>query len=310
VSFFLCTPSQVNAAGCPTGAQVGGPAGIAGGAATSAFTTTANFPGNYCWRASYAGDAFHLPAEHTNPGSECFQLKVAPTIATTSNPTGLTFPTVTSVDSATVSGPAGAPVPTGVINFVICTPTQVDATGCPSTSGIAWGAPVLAGGTASSTPFSGTSALGKYCWRVSYLGDANYFPATHTNPGSECFTTVKQTPTISTQSNPSGNVLCCTTVTDRATVSGGAGQPTPTGTVQFFLCGSGSNSVVPNCGSGGTLISTNAMAGGIATSAAVNMASQGPGWYCWRAVYSGDAVYNALSHTNTGTECYNNIQPQ
>ncbi|HEV8359231.1 MAG TPA: hypothetical protein VGR28_02125 [Candidatus Thermoplasmatota archaeon] len=313
VQFFLCAPGQVVAGvGCPAGGAAVGGAVPASGFVTSISTTTANFPGLYCWRAEYGGDAFHVPATHTDPSSECFQLKVVPTISTTSNPTGNTFPTVTTVDTATVSGPGGAPVPTGVINFVLCRPTEVTPTGCFAPNGVASGAPVLVGGVASSTPFggAGTSAVGKYCWRVNYLGDANYFPAEHTNAGSECFTTVKQTPTITTQSNPSGNVLCCTTVTDRATVSGGAGQPTPTGTVQFFLCGSGSNSVIPNCATGGTLISTNTIAGGIATSAAVNMASQGPGWYCWRAAYSGDGVYNPLSHTNTTTECYNNIQPQ
>ncbi|HET7702805.1 MAG TPA: Ig-like domain-containing protein, partial [Candidatus Limnocylindrales bacterium] len=72
VSFFICTPAQITAAGCPTGGtQVGGAVTIVAGSATSAAYTvglTAAAAGTYCWRAEYtpAASSDYLAATHTN----------------------------------------------------------------------------------------------------------------------------------------------------------------------------------------------------------------------------------------------------
>ena len=85
VTFFICTPAEVTAAGCPdgTGTQVGDPVTIDNESATSdAFTvgTTAAAVGTYCWRAEYTPDegSNYLAASHTNDSTECFT--VAPAV--------------------------------------------------------------------------------------------------------------------------------------------------------------------------------------------------------------------------------------
>lgn len=307
VSFWLCNPSQVTAAGCPAGAgtQVGGVVTLSGGTATSAATTATTTPGTYCWRAVYSGDARYASKQHTNAtigaNGECFQVaKRVPTISTTSNPTGtVVAPGASVTDTATITGSAGTP--TGTMSFWLCSPAEVTAAGCPSGAGTAVGGPVtLVNGSATSTSTIATLP-GTYCWRVSYSGDAVYDAGTHTNASSECFTVGLRSVTITTQSNPSANVAPGTSATDTATVSGAAG--TPTGTVTFFLCGPGV-STAGGCATGGSQVgSPIALVNGNATSPATT-ATSSVGRYCWRAQYSGDAIYAASTHTNGTTECF------
>ena len=70
VTFFLCQPADVTAAGCPTGsgAQVGGAVPVAAGGGSPPTATAqselaaanqTNVIGKYCWRAVYSGDGFY-----------------------------------------------------------------------------------------------------------------------------------------------------------------------------------------------------------------------------------------------------------
>ena len=100
-----------------------------------------------------------------------------------------------------------------------------------------------------------TTAVGTYCWRAEYSGDAFYNPSSHTNKVSECFTTQPQAPVIETNSAPQGaSIVPGTTASDQVTVNGqfGAG----TGTVTFFLCGPGLANAATGagCPTGGTQI--------------------------------------------------------
>jgi uncharacterized repeat protein (TIGR01451 family) len=96
VTFFVCTPAQIDAAqGCPTGGtQVGSPVTIVAGSATSAnYTvgTTAAAAGKYCWRAVYTPDADsdYLGASHSNNSTECFTVAPATIdITKSANPAG------------------------------------------------------------------------------------------------------------------------------------------------------------------------------------------------------------------------------
>jgi len=93
------------------------------------------------------------------------------------------------VDLAKVVSPAeGIPL-TGSVRFILCHPSEVTKNGCPGGTGrkVGSGKP-LVNGAATSDPTIGTNALGKYCWRARYLGDANYRPKNHTDPTAECFT--------------------------------------------------------------------------------------------------------------------------
>jgi hypothetical protein len=132
-----------------------------------------------------------------------------------------------------------------------------------------------------------------------------------------CGITVTTTPSIGSNSSC---VLPCTGITDTADISGtnsgGGAGPTPTGTVQFYLCGPG----VTTCASGGapipsdpaakvTLGACDPVAAGhaCATSADASSAITTVGTYCFRAVYDPgtDPNYVGLggSFTSAG-ECF------
>jgi uncharacterized repeat protein (TIGR01451 family) len=162
-------------------------------------------------------------------------------------------------------------------------------------------------GQATSDASTNTATVGKYCWRAEYSGDALYSSSTHTDGTLECFTTVKRSSNTTTLSSPTGgNVGPGTSVTDGATVSGGAGQPTPTGTVTFFLCQPAT--VTANggdCSIGGAqvgAVKTLNGSGQATSDATTNTTTDGK--YCWRADYSGDANYNPSTHTDASGECF------
>jgi uncharacterized repeat protein (TIGR01451 family) len=94
-------------------------------------------------------------------------------------------------DTATLSGASGAPA--GTVAFVVCGPSASAPT-CSAGSGTAVGQPVaLAGGQATSPPFT-PSAAGSYCFRAEYApaSASPYSPTVHTNLTTECFTAVAE----------------------------------------------------------------------------------------------------------------------
>lgn len=115
---------------------------------------------------------------------------------------------------------------------------------------------------------------------------------------------------VSTQSSTtSSEVVPGTSVTDTATVTGssltGGSAPTPTGTVDFYLC-QPSQLTSGSCPTGGTKIgATKTLVAGQATSDATTNTTA-IGKYCWRAVYTPAAgsPYTTSSHTNSTTECF------
>jgi hypothetical protein len=112
------------------------------------------------------------------------------TLTSTSTPSGVVPAGSAVTDTAVVTKAPGAVAPTGFIRFILCQPTEVTATGCPSPAGSKVGADIpLVNNGATSNPTGNTAPLGTYCWRARYLGDANYNPANHTNSTTECFTT-------------------------------------------------------------------------------------------------------------------------
>ncbi|HEX9697573.1 MAG TPA: hypothetical protein VGB64_14825, partial [Actinomycetota bacterium] len=315
VTFFLCRPTEITAAGCPAGGTQAGPArvlvaGIATSESSTAYVDTKP-EGKYCWRAEYSGDFYYQPVSHTNASTECFTIARQPSSTTTSStPVGGNVPPGTAAtDKATVSG--AGPIPTGSVTFFLCGVTEVTAAGCPSGGTQVGGAKPLVGGTATSDSSTGsvdTRPEGTYCWRADYSGDFYYAPSSHTDAQSECFTVVRQPSTMTTTSTPTGgNVPPGTAATDTATVTGGG--PVPTGTVYFYLC-------IPletanGCGEppfrGGTLVgAAKTLAGGSATSDPSTgfVDTRIEGKYCWRAVYNGDTYYAPSEHTNGTTECF------
>jgi uncharacterized repeat protein (TIGR01451 family)/LPXTG-motif cell wall-anchored protein len=126
-------------------------------------------------------------------------------VTTTASPGGsVNAPGSAQHDVATVSAVGGRPTPTGSIAFYLCDPTEITAAGCP-TGGTLVSTNDLVDGSVSSGEVGGaaTSAPGKYCWRAQYTPDTaaalEYVSSSHTNDGSECFTVVHASPTITTQ---------------------------------------------------------------------------------------------------------------
>src|SRR6185295_20180309 len=126
---------------------------------------------------------------------------------------------------------------------------------------------------------------------------------------------------VSTSASPSGNgVLAGTSVSDTATVNVlTGGGPTPTGTIDFFLC-QPSQVTTGGCeGTAGTKIgATKTLVGGTITSDSTNTTTA-IGKYCWRAVYTPvtGSPYTGSSHTNALTvasatdtpECFVTLNP-
>ncbi len=303
VTFFLCNPTTV--AGNPNsdcaagGVKIGSPVALdPSGDAASAPTTATGIVGTYCWRAEYSGDSIYAPAVHTNSTSECFTtVAQTPSVATTSSPTGgSVVPGTSASDSVAVFG--DSLTPTGTVTFHLCDPATVITNGgdCHA-NGTLVDTETLSGGSATSTATTATTAIGTYCWRADYSGDAVYGSAAHSDSPGECFTTVMQDATITTQSSAASLAP-----TDSATVAGDAAG-TPTGTVTFFLCDP-TQTTGAGCPAGGTNVGSQTLdASGEATSPAASGLTM-LGSYCWRAVYSGDTIYNPGNETNAGSECF------
>ncbi|MEN3340634.1 MAG: hypothetical protein V7644_38 [Actinomycetota bacterium] len=232
---------------------------------------------------------------------------------------GVIAPGTIVKDKAVVTGSAlagTAPNPKGTVTFSYCLVTApAPSTTCSGASTSA-GTRTLTGASNPAEVFSDnvTAAAGRYCFTAVYADTSTppeYVGGSSDSSASECYTVEKQPSTTATTSSPTGgSIVPGTSASDAATVSGGQGQPTPTGTVDFFLCQPAT--VAANsgdCSTGGTKIGATETldAAGKATSdASTNTTAIGT--YCWRAEYSGDGFYNSSSHTNSTTECFTTAQ--
>ncbi|MFL5725157.1 MAG: isopeptide-forming domain-containing fimbrial protein [Chloroflexota bacterium] len=172
VDFFICTPAQVTAAGCPagSGSLVTDNAAINAGVAVSTGYTiglTAAAAGTYCWRAEYTPSASsdYLAASHTNATTECFTV-APPTIdiTKTANPAGpvsagdqIGFDiTVTNTGTTTAHGvTVSDPLPAGV-NWAE-SPDSADCSisGAVGSQTLACGPRILAAGASFSVHIQG-----------------------------------------------------------------------------------------------------------------------------------------------------------
>ncbi len=316
VTFFLCGPSAVTPAGCPSGSgtQIGSVVTLSAGQAASSSTTATTAVGIYCWRAEYSGDTVYLPASDTDHSAECFTTaQLTTSTSTQASPSGSTVvPGASASDTAmVVDSPAGGSQPNGTVTFFLCQPSTVTANGgnCSTGGAQVGNAVTLVSGQASSTGTTSTTAIGTYCWRAVYSGDVAHAGSTDTAATNECFTTVTQSSSVSTQSSSTSSSLAAgSSVTDTASVTGGDGTPT-TGTVTFFLCQP--STVTTNggdCSTGGSQVGSAVplSAAGTATSSATTNTTA-IGTYCWRADYSGGGIYNGSTDVSTTNECFTTV---
>ena len=121
------------------------------------------------------------------------------------------------------------------------------------------------------------------------------------------YTNTLNTATLSTSASSTGTVTPGTAVTDTATVTGST-STSPTGSVDFRLCGPLQSASL--CSSGGTSLGSASLSGSggtaTATSASVNTGSGlAPGFYCFGASWSGDSTYpGGAGSTSSTNECF------
>jgi uncharacterized repeat protein (TIGR01451 family) len=136
--------------------------------------------------------------------------------------------------------------------------------------------------TSDNAPGSLTNTTGKYCWRAEYTPDSDgskfYVAGSHTNSTTECFTVVKNAPTIVTNASTSDDgVVGTDTTCDSATLSGSFNG---TGTITFTL--TAPDNTTSQIGSPVTVNGN-----GKYDSPSCPLLTQ-VGTYTWHASYSGD----------------------
>jgi hypothetical protein len=278
--------------------------------------TSSTIPGYYCWRAAYSGDTNYPSAESTSPENECFFVRQPSTLTTQASNNGTVTAGASITDTATLSiAPldlATAPDPTGSVTFNLCGPNAAQSTSlnCNPAGSVALVCPASGSTcTATSPAFNVTSSTipGHYCFNASWPGDTNYTGSSSTTTTNECFF-VRQPTLTTTQSSQTGEVVGGS-VTDTATISiaplTSPPAPAPTGTVTFYICGPLASA--SGCASGtqvGAAKPLSATAPFQATSDPFNASGLAVGFYCWRAVYSGDANYTGSESTSPTNECF------
>jgi hypothetical protein len=246
------------------------------------------------------------------------------TMSTQVSNAGSVFPSTAIQDTATVVGNQSGDTPSGTVAFVLCGPIP---TGSCNSGGTSIGTGVLAGSGATASapsPEVNTSASplapGRYCFRASWPGDANYpTPLTEFGGASgadECFTviTIPTTTTTTPSAGSGGTTTFGTSVTDHAVVQATTtGGGTPTGTVTFFICNP-TETTGGACPTGGTQVgnpvTTQDVSGSnppasSADSTAVTVNRTGT--WCFRAVYTPGGAngsnYTGSSDATSG-ECF------
>lgn len=207
-------------------------------------------------------------------------------------------------DSALISVVGGATTAAGTVSFSLC---KIDVGTC-TTGGTSIGSTAVTGSYPATvlSPTAYVTSAGRYCWRGDWSGDpANDLPARSDSSAGECFTVDPVTPTLST--NASADVTLGGSVSDTATLSGTAPQPTAAvihtssttgadaaGTITFRLYGP-----QPAGGGCGPLVHTSAPVpvSGDDDYTSGSFAPASTGTYSWVAEYSGN-LPNTLGRTH------------
>jgi uncharacterized repeat protein (TIGR01451 family) len=215
---------------------------------------------------------------------------------------------------------SGAPVLQGSFNGSICSGSLSNDNACAiansSTITTPWSPTSHASNTFVETGIDMTNVLGQAggCF-TTFLAEtrsSDQLTATLKDFAGGQFNTCAPPP-ITTTATPGGSLNPPGTAQhDVATVAAVGNRPTPTGSVDFFLCAP--NQVVNHtCPAGtGSAVSTETLAGGSATSDTINGSTtpndNALGEYCWRAEYTPDEAssgyYVASVETDFTNECF------
>ena len=227
------------------------------------YTVVAEFAGDSNYNGLVATTSLNVTIAQATP-----TVTVSSSLSTAALGQSVTF-------SATVTGPTGAPAPTGTITWTF----SGAVTACSSQSLL-----VASTNYATETCTITPPAQGTYSATATYSGDLNYA----SRAGSSGSVTVTQaTPTVAVAISPTAPTMG-QTVTYSATVSAPTGGATPTGTMTWRL--TGPYPTTPACGTA----STGTGAANVTTYTCVVLAANA-GTYNATAVYNGDANYKAVT---------------
>jgi hypothetical protein len=244
------------------------------GTYTTPTSVLATQVGTYTWSASYNGDTLNNGASDNGDNETATTIKASPALATqVAESNGNVVGTATLSDTATLSG--GYSVSGGTITFTLTAPD-----GSKTTESVA----VTGDGTYTTPTSVLATQVGTYTWSAVYSGDDLNQLANDQGDAAEQATTVKATPTISTQAAGSGVVGTTLTLSDTANLSGG--YNVQGGTITFTLKapdGSTVYSKTVNVAGDGTYA--------VSTSFKATLA----GTYTWSASYSGNNLNNVAS---------------
>ncbi len=311
VDFYQC-PENVSPCTPTTPGVVPDPANpvslVAGSATSSSFTPDS--AGTWCYAAVYSGDSNYTGSSDEST-DECFtvnQVGSSSVSAPSSSTASLDGPNSDTVLITGDDGAGDAPYPTGTVTFYTC---GENVEPCTSALWHQLGSPVTLGtgagntNSAISATFDNTSP-GTWCFAAVYSGDANYTGSSDEG-ADECYTVSQDTSsTISAPVNT--NITEGQSNADEATVTGNSSVGAPTGTVKFYQCGP--TATETSCASGTQVGgAVNLTTSGSDTATAASAAFTPPdspssiGYWCFRAVYSGDSNYLG-STDNTVDECF------
>jgi hypothetical protein len=346
VNFFICNPDQVTGTAgnevCPTSggtALSGNPRALSADANSSPPTSsvlsspgvTANKAGVWCFRATYVPTGTTYTGSSDNSHNEC--VTVSPdTTTTVTTPRNAAGNAVTTValnsdvyDYALVTGTAAGGVPTGSVNFFICTPSEVSGGAGSETCATGTGTALTgnpralttkAGSTtqaeATSSPAVNANQLGVWCFRATFVpggtNAANYTGSSDNSHG-ECFTVTTTSTATSLQNWLPNDRVTLSTVGDAAldgTLVITLREGSCTGTVKYTEDGdpntAGDQPInLSNTPSGSNFDTTNTTF----KVTAANIAAGGV--YYWRAVFTSSNPYvSSFTKCETSTLSINN----
>jgi hypothetical protein len=234
--------------------------------------------GNYTFQATYTPDTASSGIYNSATGSALTQVTVstsAPTVTVTPNPTSINTVQAVNVTVA-VSGGTGNPTPTGTVT--------VSGPALPSGTYTSAATTLSAGSAIINVP-AGSLAAGTDTLTATYTPDTNgsgyYSSGTGTNP----LVVSKDAPTVTVTPGAS-NINATQALSVTVAVSGGAGNPTATGTV--VLSGGNYTSAVATLSSGSATIN-------------IPAGTLGNGTYTFTAAYTPDTNSSPVYANASGT---------
>lgn len=228
--------------------------------------------GSFAFNATYSGDA-----NNNRVSSTCEPLtvnKATPSLTTNITPSSTVTQGTAVTDHATINGGFPSTGVTGTVSYFFFTGGTC--------SGTATSEGTVTVGVGNSVPASNSvtpASTGSFSFNATYSGDGN-----NNRVSSACEAlTVSAGLVVGTTINPSSTITVGASVTDQATLTGGVPSTGVTGTVSYFLFGTG------NCTGTATLEGTVTIGASNSVGPSNSVTPASAGSFSFNATYSGDA---------------------